>query len=728
LGGVFDAASYDFTTNYFQAFDVEITNGPNGLTFYATDRAGNMSTTHLTFTVDYSAKTNPPSIQLYWPQDGTIISGSNFTCRGHLDDPTAKVIASVTDANSITTEVLGQVGRDGDFWIEYLPLADGTNALALSVADDNGNNGSTNLTVLKSSVVLTITSPVMGQPVTGTISDPSYTVWVNGIQATNDGNGTWYVTSPQLTLDNPTVRASAIPTNIGPQVDVEKDVPRPDGVIYTSSIQRIFEETYYRVRIYDPTFWLDNISWNPGGGSGRKLSLYTVPTPPQAFRDYHYQWTGGRYPVFGDGVVTDMGSNQSPIGPPSEAYGATAWSDDSLTLPIPDIFGNYDGIKSKRKTALTMITGGGSADGMELYMIWGSSQPHGTITVGGLGQLDNNGILYAALPTGSEVDVTPRVNARTYTASVGALAYKPHIYMDGQDVTETNTTVCVGQKINLTCSFPGWKRADFPEVTGYTWTVPGYAISNYVATASSGVVYSNFPTVNSNVVFFWADGGNQEVVCKVKVMGKDVTAKATFQVYQPSVAFTDLPPSFATNAVDPTDGTEYLQLGFEAGAGSMAFRVDVNSAFEGRADYRQLVNRTAANGNTSSTTSGQYWLDNYLFHIMRDNNPDGAPPVQANHLKPLYYGDAPGFELAHSIFNNVTTVFDQFKTYVMFRPNIGISSQNIYVPIARITWSWSAATTYSGGSWSVPTYSVTRPAFSGTSSEFPVWPNVYSNQ
>lgn len=89
-GQYIDPNAIELTTNYFQCFDVPLTNGPNTITFHATDFAGNVTTTNFTFTLDYSSATNPPVIQLNWPQNGTQISGNSFTWRGSEAKPRRK--------------------------------------------------------------------------------------------------------------------------------------------------------------------------------------------------------------------------------------------------------------------------------------------------------------------------------------------------------------------------------------------------------------------------------------------------------------------------------------------------------------------------------------------------------------------------------------------------------------------------------------------------------------
>jgi len=184
----YDTNTFEFTTNYFQAFDVRLALGTNTITLHATDKAGNTTNVALNYTFDYSSKT-PPVVSLYWPQDGTEVSGSSFTWRGHLDDFTAKVTATVSGNAEIFQ---GLVERTGDFWIENMSLADGANVLALTVTDVAGNIVTTNITVTKSALGLTI-DPVSDDPwqdtvtVTGTIDTGGYTVWLNGVQATQSG-------------------------------------------------------------------------------------------------------------------------------------------------------------------------------------------------------------------------------------------------------------------------------------------------------------------------------------------------------------------------------------------------------------------------------------------------------------------------------------------------------------------------------------------------------------
>jgi len=194
----FDTNCFDFTTNYFQAYDVELTNGVNAITLTAVDLAGNVSQTNLNVTLSYAGANNPPTLSFLWPTNGSHLSGNDFYIRGQISDETASVTARQVDAGGNTNDTPGLVERNGMFWVENLALADGTNVVTLLARDAAGNLSSTNLQVVKSSVIVTITSMPEGeelnQPfgtVYGTVSDPSYNVFVNGVAAVVDASGYW---------------------------------------------------------------------------------------------------------------------------------------------------------------------------------------------------------------------------------------------------------------------------------------------------------------------------------------------------------------------------------------------------------------------------------------------------------------------------------------------------------------------------------------------------------
>ncbi|HTB82254.1 MAG TPA: hypothetical protein VK742_01245 [Candidatus Sulfotelmatobacter sp.] len=220
----FDTIKSDFTTNFFQAYDVQLTNGVNSLTLRVTDRAGNTTTTNFNVVLDYTSATNPPVVSLLWPQDGMVVSSTNITIRGTMSDETGSILAQIINGDGTTNEVTGLIERNNMFWIEDVPL-NGTNIISIQATDAAGNVTTTNFTVYPGSLGLTIdttpTGDALWQPtgsVGGTVNDSSATVIVNGVVAAVDpedyGNGSYNWTAAGVpNLGNGTVTFDAKATS-----------------------------------------------------------------------------------------------------------------------------------------------------------------------------------------------------------------------------------------------------------------------------------------------------------------------------------------------------------------------------------------------------------------------------------------------------------------------------------------------------------------------------------
>ena len=192
----FDTNKFDFTTNCFHACDVPLTTNDNFITVRVTDRAGNTTTTNFTVVLDYTSATNAPTVKLIWPEDNMAIYGSSFTLRGTMSDETGTVWARVVDGAGNTNVVEGLVERNGMFWVENLPLTtNGDNVVTVTATDAAGNVTTTNIMVFESEVVLTIDSTPTGDDlykptgsVSGTVSEESWEVYVNGMRVNVDTN------------------------------------------------------------------------------------------------------------------------------------------------------------------------------------------------------------------------------------------------------------------------------------------------------------------------------------------------------------------------------------------------------------------------------------------------------------------------------------------------------------------------------------------------------------
>jgi len=183
----YDTNQLSFTTNNFQCYDIPLTNGVNTIAVHATDLAGNTATTNINLTLDYSGDHTAPNVSVVWPQDGTSIVDTNFTLQATVDDATATITAAIVDGSGDTNTVTASVQRDGTVLAQNLPLATGTNTLTIIATDAAGNASTNSLTVYQSGVLVTVDPLTQlnqaSVTVTGTISDSSYDVSVNGTNA-----------------------------------------------------------------------------------------------------------------------------------------------------------------------------------------------------------------------------------------------------------------------------------------------------------------------------------------------------------------------------------------------------------------------------------------------------------------------------------------------------------------------------------------------------------------
>jgi len=578
----FDTNTWDYTTNYFQCFDVPLTNGLNIITLHATDWAGNVTTTNFSFTLDYSSKTNPPAIQLDWPQAGTQISGNSFTWHGRLDDPTAQVTAQIVDTNGVTTVVNGRVGRDGSFWIDGLPLSGGTNYLTLTVTDAAGNSSSTTIPVIQSSLALAITSADLSQApwgVSGTISDPDYTVWVNGVQATNNGDGTWTVQNAHLSLDTPVVQARAIPNsdnggngsgsgysgggasantsgtsnggagNPGSSqaTDVEKELEWPDAQSYINLMQFVQDQ----LNLYaDPSssncHYHTDCDWQElVGGNYKTLG----GCPPEGY-DTGF-WLGGRWPDLGWGTYTYADGSTVSNSPPGSTVPLSIEGIPSGSYSFTYKYGG-DTVIQKENTEFSymLLTGGApGSSGSELYGMTGWVYvltysdglvrfPPEQAQIGSLGSLDTNGVLYVLLPVHSEIPVTLQVKASgSHYVVLQQTGYKlVSQCVANTPADDTRTTIGVGEKVICSMVPP----------LNVNWS------------ASSGSIGTEFVS---------------SILYTAPSNAADVTVTATIQGQSISIPFHVIEPSgYVSAIIASTENNGYYGAG-NAGAGMYLYPV-----------------------------------------------------------------------------------------------------------------------------------------------------------
>jgi hypothetical protein len=357
-GAIFDTNSFTYTNDAFKCFDLVLASGANTVTLHAADLAGNLTTSNFVFNLNYSNKP-APVVTLWWPQNGAQISGSSFTWRGTVDDPTVTLSAQITDSNGDVNVVAGVIERNGNFWVDNLPLAPGTNWLTLTATDINNNTNTTNIYVVQSSVALIITyaDAITSQTaiiVRGTINVPNYTVWVNGVMETNlVWNGTAYFWSAGNVPVNggscAVIQARAIPNSetnnltgggggTNSNLSSPGNPPAPDAVdaginqlkaprLICTSAHTSYTEDYTWLVLglsVNKLFYSDIINWSSQSG-GNELNNYWLygtdnfGDPYGCFTIFYNQWdTNGN------------GTSQS-----ASTYYWASESPPSLGSPVP---------------------------------------------------------------------------------------------------------------------------------------------------------------------------------------------------------------------------------------------------------------------------------------------------------------------------------------------------------------------------------------------------------
>ena len=273
----YDTNLLAFTTNWFQCYDVALTNGLDSVALHATDLAGNTTTANFDVTLDYTGDTTPPRLTVIWPQDRTHISGSSFTLQAQVDDATAKIAATIIDSNNNTNTIQGLVERNGTVLAQNLPLSGGTNWLTIVAKDAAGNASTTCLALFQSDVALTLNPLPSDQlnsssvNVYGTVGDPTVAVYVNGVQASVNVDGTWEAdaVSPNSSCGTAFNVQAGVDTD---HIVASQTFYQPHPVIvclksYTGHQHRSFEETFFcldpgKIDGYDN----DTIGWDSKTG------------------------------------------------------------------------------------------------------------------------------------------------------------------------------------------------------------------------------------------------------------------------------------------------------------------------------------------------------------------------------------------------------------------------------------------------------------------------------
>lgn len=722
----FNTNLMDYTTNGFQCYDVKLATGLNRITLHATDLAGNTAMLTTNITLSYTGVTNKPALTVLWPQNNASIGGNNVTIQAQMNDATAGITATVNGST-----VAGLVERSGRVWFNDLPLNGGTNVVTLIATSAAGNMSTNSLNVVKSSVNLTI-DPIADTDlnqtnvtVTGTISSSGYNVWVNGVAASVVGTG-WEADGVPVSPVGTAVlqvTAGASATNLVASQTLYQ--PQPARVSLMS----------YAGGHHLPNFGLEDetihwdyqqggsyssgsespfqISSNQNGVAYAFMSPHTVPfvVPWENASMTAAQLTDSDYPEgspYGNRtqarVMIEPGGQALPG--TSQTYlvlvNASEFSEGQIYWgAVYYGFGfSYD--RMVNLPGLPESYAGDSPLAPEWLQVNGQALVNSGIT-----NADGSvsGALLVSGPAGAPLPLTVTATQvhQYQDFTFDAKPQEVHLALigahSGYDFTDETNPVIVGEQIALVAqlSVTNQIMTNWP-VSNFQWTVPGYAISNFVADGNSGIVYSNFPTTRSNVFFYWVDGGSNRVVqCSVTVNGVKITSKTTLDVVRPTVTVTSRTGTIAAD-------TNYTQINLDGSTNGNVFALhygnpvgtpgivvsnangtvtlpNLSSSFV--LEWVQLVNSAT---NQAQRTDGTWHVTVQVTNSMLDT----SYPANTN----LYAtDDSPAQTLTTPSNFQAISVSQNFSTWLMFKP-VSFLSNSIpnacYVPLRVVNWGWSA--------------------------------------
>lgn len=511
-------------------------------------------------------------------------------------------------------------------------------------------------------------------------------------------------------------------------------------------------------------------SWYDGtGGNGEWLWHEQISAPGGGqINDSHSGtvWPPSSYPNVADGTVTMTGYGSDDY--ETNAGSPIIWEHCDLGVPLVDMSDTYtehdfwnnysysyftyqDHETRQAQAVIKLQTGGKAASQRQnLFVFNGSANrtvpvrdpswhnpllpvlqisiPFQNITVAGKA-LGNDGNLYLGLPDNQDVDVTPTVSGIDYYTFNLPTPQEctPTIIANGNDLSVTNPTFCVGQQIPFSLS---WSSAP-PNVadTIQQWTLPGEYVNerwqNYYANPEGPLQY--YGSVNyridstllanaviTNCWYINTPGGTVTMWQNLHFTNgqyASIAVDGDITVYKPQVTFPFLPANIPN--IIPRLTATWLELGdrnaIPTGTAEFGALILSEPPFTGAVNWTQLIRRSVTY--PYSGTGGAYALDNSQFYnnantsinvIGRSPNPRGV----------VSFFDNPGVA-DWSWYPWSITIKDDFQTYLMFQP---VGDGSIWVPLGFVTWGWGA--TESNATLTSP--STIQPSYQ-SSDQFPTW-------
>ncbi len=451
----YDFKTYQLTTNWWQCFDVELFPGFNRVTISVVDREGNTNRTTLHYAVAFLPNRPPPQVLGVWPAPGARVPGSQVNLRGTLDNPTAKVTASVTpggNSGGATQTINGVVERDGTFWVDNVNLTEGDNEVSLVVTDAGGLSATnqwtiTNLPELEFSASISMPGDYF-LTINGQVPNTGYTVTINGApaQVLSNSGFSETVPIPSANSGGPAV-FHVVAVGGGQTLELELIYERPQRIyLFAYDREQILSEPWTECdtgagggSIVESISTTNLVQWEKyvGGQEATRTRFSTncdVQNPPPHPFGYGYDevlWNGIEQRIY------QGGTNNSQVNYDWESCSGTAQHDYLHTPPGVELRVEHlrhaqsqlhlrsGGRSTAKRSKLLRFDGLGETftpnsyapnvdtNNLDLWSWW----PFSTATTNyalapmGLlgGTLPTNQPLFVSVPAGVDIDATPTV-------------------------------------------------------------------------------------------------------------------------------------------------------------------------------------------------------------------------------------------------------------------------------------------------------------------------------
>jgi len=390
---------------------------------------------------------------------------------------------------------------------------------------------------------------------------------------------------------------------------------------------------------------------------------------------------------------------------------------------------------------------------------WSTPIPPQFISLGSLGNEGADANLYAVLPKGENVLITPQAPTSSSSTSSGGPSAEvssqnqntdtppqPFAWFGGDlpnqnefpltiqanfiDLSANTPTFCVGQNIAFATYWPNGGPI-FTSDSAW-WTLPGTFVNQQPYSYCPGYYDENDAYLNNlqdplQSGFFltscWYSQAldNGTVGLKITMTfpnGKVATASASgqFSVYRPSL------PGFRASTPTPNVAIWGGQLNVGTIQQGVFYTFEVESSVGGQAEITQVFDDSSS---PASVNKGSNVLDKNEIYPST-GIPIKETPPSALSVNSITFTDSADNQLM----GNSTSLKLNYQDYVRFKPTGG-PGQNIYVTLGKVTWKVDAVANFIGGTspWQVqqdPPPIVSLPQLDPTSVEFPYWNSVYS--